>query len=127
MRITAPSVPIGAVESKDSGMKYGQRRVEPVAAAGEVVAHLVRAENGQDRRAVPEAVQERVDRQVELRAAEVRQERKIAVLADERRGDQRDEEQRDVLPPDVLEALARFGRVPEGGSTDGNPDRTMSD
>ena len=38
--------------------EVGQRRVDPVVAAREVVPELVRAEDRQDRRAVPEAVEE---------------------------------------------------------------------
>ncbi len=37
----------------------------------------------------------------------------VPVLADQRGRDERDEEERDVLPPDVLEAAARFGRKRE--------------
>ena len=101
-----------SARSQVERQEVGQRRVQPVAAAGQVVAHLVRAENREDRGAVPQSVQERArSREIDLHAAEVRQEGNVPVLADERRGDERDEEERDVLPPDVLEAFAWFWRV----------------
>ena len=91
--------------------KVRQRRVELVAPARQVVAHLVRAQDGQNRRAVPEAVDKRAPLgHVHAHPAKVRQEREIAVLADQRGGDERDEEERDVFPPDVLEAPAWLGR-----------------
>ena len=101
-------------------MKYGQRGVEPVAAARQVVPHLVRAEDGQNRPAVPEAVAGvRSERQAVdcAPSAKLRQEREIAILADQRGGDEREQEEHDVLPPDVLETPAWLGREHDTASS----------
>ena len=91
--------------------KIRQRRIELVAPARQVVAHLVRAQDGENRRAIPEAVEKCAPLgQVHAHSAKLRQEREIAELADQRGGDKRDEEERDVFPPDVLETPAWLGR-----------------
>ena len=54
MRMNAPSVPVSGNGGRD---EERARHVDAVSQAGEVVAHLVAAENRQDRHAVPQAVQ----------------------------------------------------------------------
>ena len=105
----------------------GQRRVDAVAAAGDVMPHLVRAENPEDGGAVTEGVgaerpeQHAPDRE-ETRVPgrrgyrpgpEVGDERGIMVDAKHSRRDDRHQEQQDVQPPPVLEPAEGWqeGRV----------------
>ena len=99
MRMTAPSVPdLRPDEAQEERNEIGQRRVHAVVAARKVVPHLVRAENRQDRPAVPEAAPPAL--------------REVEHGAHEGCRDERQDEEQDVLPPHVLEA--RAGLISEG-------------
>ena len=86
------------------------RRVNLIISTGEIVAELVRAKNRQDRAAIPEPVeikppvcqrQWRSDRD----AAEIRDEARVMKTADQRGGEDGNDEQQPVQPDAILEFL----------------------
>jgi hypothetical protein len=103
--------PQGAGYRNWNGEKERQRGIDIIIAARQIVTEFVAAEDRQDGRTVPEAVQEqsnREPRQPATGAHEVRQKPEIPVGADERRGRNRQEQQDHVQPDAVLKFAPRL-------------------
>src|SRR4029077_17760018 len=105
----------GSGQGKGRGEEKRERRVDVIISASEVVAHLVAPENRENRRAVPQAVQEETAARCWRKARiEVRIERRV-VRSPGTRGRRDGHEQQDDVPPrPVLKLGTRLPRPLRG-------------